>query len=293
MSRLLSSVFSVLLLALLACSSQHTTAPSVAQTKIPTNAAASVKSLTPSPLPSVSPTPLEEAELGGGLRIVPKNVKLENDKWRYKVDVDYPQIEGTKNAAILKLNREMKDQVAKEYQWILEPPTKEDIRYYREKWPEGFNSVDIDYDVVLADGDLLSIYLIGYHYGIGAAHSVHKSFSINYAFKSQRFLRLADLFKPGATYLQFISRRCVDELSKKSPTMLDPVLADALTPKAKNFESWNITKQGLRLNFDACKITGCSAGDLSVDISFGEMKDLLNPNGSLKPLLAKILPTSR
>jgi hypothetical protein len=292
-NRLLSLVFFVLLLALSACSDQHINTLSVSQSSNTPNAAPSVETQKPSSLPTASPTPLEEVELGSGLRIVPKNVNLENDRWRYKVDVEYPQIEGAKNAAILSLNRAMKNEVTKEYQWLLEPPTKEDIRHY-EKWPEVFNSVDIDYDIVLAENDLLSIYLSIYSYGIGAAHSVHRSFTINYDFKSRRRLRLNDIFKPEAKYLRFFSLRCIDELTKKTPDQNpDTLFSDALIPKAKNFESWNITKQGLRFNFDACKVEACAGGDLSVDIPFSAMKDLLKLNSPLKPLLAKILSGAR
>ncbi|MGH9959507.1 MAG: hypothetical protein ACREBC_20665, partial [Pyrinomonadaceae bacterium] len=119
---------------------------------------------TPAPSPLPVPTLREEITLNNGRRIIPKNVKLENEQWRYKIDVDYPQIEGTKNPAILNLNRQMKDLVTKKYQWSLRPPTKKDVRHYV-KWPGVFNSVDMEYDVVLATDEVLSIYLMAYHYG--------------------------------------------------------------------------------------------------------------------------------
>jgi len=85
--------------------------------------------------------------------------------------------------------------------------------------------------------------------------------------------------------MQFISRRCIDELSKDHPMIrTDASFSDMLSAKQKNFESWNISKHGLRINFDACKIDSCAAGDLSVEIPFDELKPLLNANGPLKSL---------
>lgn len=267
---------------LCACSQHQTRAPTVASENTNQQGANTQSTVTPTPLPS--PTPREEMTFGNGLRIVPKNVKLENEQWRYKIDVDYPQIEVTNNPAILNLNRQIKELVTKKYRWPLDPPTRSDLRYYA-KWPGVFNSVNMEYDVVLATDEVLSIYLIAYHYGIGAAHSVHESFTINYDLKSQRLLTLAALFKPGAKHLQIISQQCIDELSKTNPYVkTDPTLHDVLTAKSKNFNSWNITKQGLRINFDACKVDGCAAGDLSVEIPLDELRGLLKSNGPVSRL---------
>lgn len=258
-------------MALCACSQHRTAAPIVN-----TNQSANTRN-TPTPLPS--PTPQAEVTFGNGLRIVPKNMKLENEQWRYKIDVDYPQIEGTDYPAVSNLNRQIKELVTKKYRWALGRPTKEDLRYYA-KWPGVFNSVDMEYDVVLATDRVLSIDLMAYHYGIGAAHSVHESFSVNYDFKSQRLLTLADLFKPGAKHLQIISQRCIDELSKKNPyTKTDPTVRDVLAPKTKNFNSWNLTTQGLRINFDACRVDSCAEGDITVEIPLVAFKSLLRADG--------------
>jgi hypothetical protein len=138
----------------------------------------------------------------------------------------------------------------------------------------------MEYDVVLATNRVLSIDLIAYHYGIGAAHSVHDSFAVNYDFKSRRLLTLAALFKPGAKYLQIISQRCIDELSKTNPyTKTDRTVRDVLAPKSQNFNSWNLTTQGLRINFDACRVDSCAAGDISVEIPPDAFEGLLKSNG--------------
>ena len=214
-------------------------------------------------------------------KIISKNVTMENKAWRYQINADYPQIQGTNDPAIRKLNRHIKQLITKAYSWPLSRPSKDDLAYYAKR-PGVFNSVNIEYKVLLNSDELLSIYFMGYHYGIGAAHSVHESFTLNYDFKSHRQLALADLFKPRANYLPVISQRCKDELSKDwSYLKTDRYFNDGLAPRVKNFESWNLTEHGLRLNFHACKIEGCSGGDLTVEIPFEELKDLLRINGPL------------
>jgi hypothetical protein len=206
---------------------------------------------------------------------------MESRDWRYKIDVDYPEIEGTIDPAILSLNLEIKHLVTKTYSWPVKRPTKKDRVYYA-KWPDVSNTVDIEYDVVLANDQFLSIYFIGYHYGIGAAHSIHESFTVNYDLKSHRMLTLGQLFKPGAKYLEVVSRRCIDTLSKDDPYVKEQPQVGYLLPKSKNFASWNITERRLRFNFDACEVKGCADGDLTVEIPFNEFDGLLKSRGPLR-----------
>lgn len=236
------------------------------------------------PSPRITPTPELEVALGKGLKIVPKIVELENQRRRYKINVVYPLIEGRKSLGILRLNRRITDLVTKQYQWPLIPPTKEDLRHY-EKWPGVFNSVDLTYDVVLATDQLLSIYFEVYSYGIGAAHSVQQSFTVNFDLQSEDLIMLAGLFRPRAGHLQFISDYCIRELSKDHHyAMSDPIFKDELAPKLKNYESWNLTKEGLRFNFDACKIDGCAAGKVEVKITFDALKEKLKPKSLMNSI---------
>lgn len=227
-------------------------------------------------LPAITSTPVLEVTFGKGLKIVPKEVKLENQKRRYKIDVVYPQIEGTKIPQILNLNHRIKRLVSDQYRWPLNP-TKEDISYY-DKHPNVFNTVALTYEVPLARDELLSIYFEVYSYGVGAAHSVQQSFTVNYDFRSGRLLKLADIFKPNENYLQFISQYCIDDLEKRVNKFLSQ---DDLAPKAKNYQSWNITKEGVRMHFDACTVFACSEGKQVVAIPFAVLKDKLNPNSPI------------
>jgi hypothetical protein len=237
----------------------------------------------PTPSPVTTPTPVQEVIFGKGLKIVPRIIQLKNEKRRYEINVVYPQIEGSKRPGILKLNRQIRELVTERYQWPLFP-SREDLRYY-EKWPGFLNTVDLNYDVVLANDDLLSIYFEVYSYGLGAAHSVQQSFTVNFDLGSEELIHLAGLFRPHSKHLQFISDYCLHELSKDHQYALSDLgFKDELSPKLKNYESWNITKEGLRFNFDACKIDGCAAGKVEVKIAFDTLKEKLKPKSPINSI---------
>lgn len=229
------------------------------------------KSVTAPVVAAPRPSPSHEAVFGEGkLKIVPHNVQRKSGRLRYEIDVTYPQIDGSDSLNIRKLNQHIRKLVTDEYQWPLNP-SKADLKYYREKWPEVLNSVDLDYDIRSASDSVLSIYFEGYSYGIGAAHSVQYSFSLNYDLALRRELKLGDLFDSRSKYLEFISRYCVTELSKKSAGLFE----DALKPNAENFKSWNITHEGIRFNFDECLVFGCASDEQVVVIPFSALKPLL------------------
>lgn len=230
--------------------------------------------------PHPSPTPhinREEVTLTTGLRIVRREINLENEEWRYKVNVAYPEIDGIPNGRSTALNRDIRALVTESYQWLLHRPSKRDLANYA-RWEGVFNSVDLEYDVVLVNDELLSVYFIGYHYGIGAAHSVHESFTVNYDLRRHKMLSLSSLFKSKSRALKLISRKSLEDLAKKIPYLTaDSVFADNLKPRTKNFESWNLTPLGLRINFDACKVAACADGDLQVEISFEQLREISGP----------------
>ena len=131
-------------------------------------------------IPEPAPTPDHEIVFGRDrLRIVAEEVHLKSERLRYEINVTYPQIVGSDDRHIRKLNQRIKQVATKQYQWFL-TPSKKDLRYYRTVHPEVFNSLDVDYEVLLATDSVLSIYFNAYSYGIGAAHSVQYSFVINY-----------------------------------------------------------------------------------------------------------------
>jgi hypothetical protein len=249
----------------------------------------SIESKAPTPQatsPSITPTPDLEVSFGDHLKIFPITVSLEDQSRRYEIDAIYPKIEGSTSAGILKLNKWIKKLATDEYKWTLSPSTKSALRYY-EKFPGISNSVSMSYEVPLATHELLSIYFNAFHYGIGAAHSVQHSFAVNYDLRTGRILKLRDLFKSGAKHLEFISAYCISELAKDNPHLTPPsvTVTDVLAPRAKNYESWTLSKDGIRFNFDACNVDACAAGAKQVVIPFVEFKAMLDRKGPLRSFI--------
>ena len=229
---------------------------------------------TPAPAETDISAPDAEIVFGGDrLKLVPEEIQLKSRSLQYDLSVRYPQITGTDALHIRRLNQRIEELATKQYQWMLNP-SKKDLLYYREKHPDVFNELSIDYEVTLASDSILSIYFIGYSYGIGAATSVQYSFTINYDLVSGKELKLSDLFTPGSGYLGFVSRHCTDQLAKHEYG--DFLFKEGLAPEAANYESWNVTRNGIRFNFDECEVFGCAAGEQAVEIPFTNLKSMLS-----------------
>jgi len=177
---------------------------------------------------------------------------------------------GSSDSQFRKLNRRITSLVKAEYEWMLNPSKKE-LNEYLEKWPEVFNTVELDYEILAAHDSIVSIYLNEHSYGIGAAHSVQTSHAINYDLNLRREIQLSDLFKPGTKYFNFISSRCATELSNKSTYLVEEALA-----KRSAFENWNLTHDGIRINFEQCEVLSCAEGEQKVEIPFTDLKPFLN-----------------
>jgi len=225
--------------------------------------------------PSLTKAPDREYSFGTGLKLVPENVRLKSDSLHYDIDVKYPQIVGNDTPGIREINQRMKALATAKYQWPLNE-SKEDIRRDQELLPGTYNSVNLDYEVSVATDSFLSIFFMGYSYGVGAAHAVQESEALNYDLSSGRELHLTDLFKSGSRYLEFISKYCIEQLLETG-TVPDRLNKGRLAASAKNFDNWHITSNGISFNFDACEILACAEGDQSVEIPFSELNEYLNP----------------
>ena len=211
----------------------------------------------------------------GRLVLVPENVNLKSESLHYDINVKYPQITGDETPAIRRINQQMKALATAKYQWPLSE-SKEEIRRDQERLPGTYNSVNLDYEVSVATESFLSIFFSGYSYGVGAAHAVQESESVNYDLVSGRELQLPDLFKSNSRYLDFISEHCIKQLSETAGVP-DRLNKSRLAPSLKNFQNWHITSNGINFNFDACEILACAEGDQSVEISFSDLKPLFAP----------------
>ncbi len=139
--------------------------------------------------------------------------------------------------------------------------------------PDGVNyTLDVGYSIEFKNEDFVSI-----SYGIsdysGGAHPNHWTITLNYDLKNNKALKLTDLFKPKSNFLSFISSESIKQITKAQGEFAD---ADWIEKGAgkdiKNFESWNITKAGLKFYFDPYQVGPYAAGGFETIVPYKKFK---------------------
>ncbi len=239
----------------------------------------------------------EPIYLTGAVELVSKRIKEDNKKLKYQIDAEYPQLTGSTNPNFEKFNQNARALVVKrvgEFRKEMAPsadegqPTEDASA---EPTPETMGSdLGVGYRIALANDELISIeFLLGSYYS-GAAHPNSHTEVLNFDLKNGKVIRLAELFNPGAKYLQAISTYSVADLKKQSKEK-DGILDDdwilrGAGPKAENYQSWTISRKGLGINFDAYQVGPYAAGAQQVFIPYSALKDLIRVDGPLGSFLS-------
>jgi hypothetical protein len=224
----------------------------------------------------------EPIEFSGPVEIAGKQIKENNKKLNYEIDVEYPQITGSTNPAAEKFNQQAKAVVT------------EEVRSFRSAMVDSAaeeietttgSDLGIGYTVGFANDNLISIdFGVGSYYR-GAAHPNTHSRVLNFDLKNGKALRLADLFKADARYLQVVSDYCIKDLRKQSKAKEDMLDEESIQSgagaNAKNYQSWTIKKQGLGINFDSYQVGPYVAGPQFVLVPYSAIKDIIKPDGPI------------
>jgi Protein of unknown function (DUF3298)/Deacetylase PdaC len=218
----------------------------------------------------------------GDVSLIPKQIKESNKKLMYEISAQYPQLAGGNNPNLEKFNQLAHALVTKKVAGFKKDMAGEESEEPR---PEGSMGSDltVSFTVTLAQDDLVSIkFDVGSYYQ-GAAHPNSYSDVLNYDLKNGQQLKLSDLFKPGAKYLQAIATYCIADLKKQMKasdgSVDNEIIERGAAPTAKNYQSWNITKRGLGINFDAYQVGPYAAGPQFVLVPYANLKELINPDG--------------
>jgi hypothetical protein len=229
----------------------------------------------------------QNISFGGGLKVVARSIKEEDKNYKYSLNVEYPQIEGSSDPHVEQFNKEVSAQVKKDIdEWKQSAgrdPKEEDDS------PEtGGDDLTMSYDVTLATDSLASVRFQMSTYEHGAAHPLGYSKVINYDLKDGRSLKLADLFQPQADYLQTIASYCINDLKRRSRqaktdemTLEDKDIEEGASAKADNYQSWNITPKGLLITFDAYQVGPYALGPQQVVVPFAALREIIRPDGPL------------
>jgi len=215
----------------------------------------------------------------GDVELTSKQIKERSKEMNYEIAANYPQLTGGNNPNFEKFNQAARALVSKKVAGF-KKDLQNDEGY--EPLPDSMGSdLSVGYTVVLAQDDLVSIkFEVGSYYQ-GAAHPNSYSDVLNYDLKNGKQLKLADLFKPGARFVQAIAIYSIGDLKKqaKDKGLLDDMIESGAAPVAKNYLSWNITKKGIGINFDPYQVGPYAAGPQYVIVPYTTLKDLINPEG--------------
>ena len=222
----------------------------------------------------------EPIAFSGEVDLTAKQIKESNKKLMYEIDARYPQLTGGSNPNFEKFNQVARAAVTKrvaEFKKNVAPAEGE------EPPPEGSmgSDLNVSYDVALAQDDLISLQFSVNSYYQGAAHPNTFTEVFNYDLKNGKQLKLADLFKPGAKYLQAIANYCIADLKKqaKDKGLEASEIENGAAANAKNYQSWTITRKGLGINFDAYQVGPYAAGPQFVLVPYAALNEVINPDG--------------
>jgi hypothetical protein len=229
----------------------------------------------------------EPIEFSGGVEIMARQIKENNKKQKFEIDVQYPQLSGSGSPNYEKFNQTVRGLVTKKVAGFKteRAPTADDPP------PTELESLGSDltigYTVALAKDDLISVMLDVGSYSAGAAHPNSYSETVNFDLRNGKLLKLADLFQPGAKYLQTIAAYCVADLKKQGKqkggeSMLDDDWVErGAEPDAQNYGSWTIGKKGLGITFDSYQVAAYAAGPQHVLVPYSALKDLIKAEGPI------------
>ncbi len=234
----------------------------------------------------------EPIEFSNGVEIVSKQIKEKNKKLKYEVAAAYPQLTGSVDPNVQKFNQTVRSLIARkvsDFKKEMTPePTDEPTPDENPVIDESMGSdITIGYTVALAKDDLIGIEFTVSSYSAGAAHPNSYTEVVNFDLKNGKSLKLADLFQPGAKYLQTLSTYCIQALKKQAKEQgADAMLDDDWIKRGAgaeltNYDNWTITKKGLGITFDPYQVAAYAAGPQNVLVPYSALKEIIKPDGAV------------
>jgi hypothetical protein len=229
--------------------------------------------------PTAEATQQTLENLPGGLMLKPVTTEENTTQPKFSVKVTKPVLSGGTGAVVDNFNKAVDSLVDETVSQFKKDfgTTGDGVATLPSEIEELGSYVEMTYELFDTHMSLISVKVNVYWYGAGAAHPNSYSRTLNYDLEHGNVLELADLFKPDAKYLEALSAYSVKTL--KAMERLD--FPEGAEPKPENYQSWNITEQGLRINFDDYQVTPHAVGPQVVVIPFEKLKDVIRTDGPL------------
>jgi hypothetical protein len=205
-----------------------------------------------------------------------REISRESESPRYIIQVRYPQIEAATGGA--RIFNVYIEQIINQF---VESFVSEIESYdYDEYLADFANGLTTDYRPTYIDANQISINLLQSVYYAGAAHPLPFSRAVNFDLRSGRIIDLDELFMDGVDYLPRISDYAMNDLREQGVLLWE----EGALPSAENYESWNITMEGLLFTFDPYQVAPYAAGFQEVLVPYEVLQDLLREGGPVPPL---------
>jgi hypothetical protein len=211
------------------------------------------------------------------VEIVSAEVVEKNSRLGYELDISYPQITKPKTSQTRSFNLHVRRHITN---------TVRDFRAFcseNRTHPNGTKRqidyfLGADYGVLYSTQELLSINLTLRSF-TGYVNEDYSPLALNFDLKTGRLLRLANLFKSEAKFLEAIATYSLNELEKGKiscgGTVDVQTLRKGTLPEAGNYEGWNLTRLGLQITFGEYQVGPGCLGLVKVVIPYSYLKELL------------------
>ena len=216
----------------------------------------------------------------GGYKLSNSERKEENKSLRYELTTNLPQLTGGDPAQVARFNQLVADAIAADVSEFKRDSEEMKEQRAAEKADAPGHTLEIDHSVVSSTPEYVSILLTTFSY-LGGAHPNTKTVAFNWDLRRGSKLELADLFAPGANYLPLLSDYCRREL-KKLKVGDDEWIDRGTGPVPENYQSWNITPQGLMITFDAYQVASYAEGPQEVIVPYSILRSVINQQGALR-----------
>jgi hypothetical protein len=230
---------------------------------------------------SPGPQGLTQVHLQGKVvRLSYLQMTEKEDKDRYSFNAEYPEIIPNELTSASEANLCITAFVIRTLQRfraeaIARSGEKNEMSSRMPNAPAIWDDLSISFDVILFCDDLLALEFRLQSYMALAAHPNSNTKTMNFLLQPYATpLEFQDLFLPDSGYLQFVSEYCIANLHSQLPDTLrvnypdkkDSWIVQGAAPRIQNFERFLVTKDGLRIIFDAYQVRSYAEGRREVFI---------------------------
>lgn len=279
----------ILLLGLMAC---QITLPQIGQQPLPTlpletqTPTAEEPGATPPPMEtpteepatatatSLPPTPTLDAMLDSSRLVLESRTHTAEDASQpgFRFEVTFPVFTAPEDERLTRFNSDVEDIVNN-----LEANFRQDALAipYDPNFGTNQSFLEVQYEATFFERGVISIFFDINFYMSGAAHPNSYSLVLNYDLLEGTRLSLVDLFTPGSDYLQALSDYCMAALADEGRLEFP----GGALPDAVNYQSWNLTPGGLRVNFDPYQVGPYAMGAQTVTVPYADLAGILRSDG--------------